>query len=255
MSKIATAERVSLEKSDNYVFQRSVLAYHHAADIVGGDVLEIGTGMGYGVEIIAPKTMRYISVDKQLPQDITQFENVEYYTMEVPPLGFENCSFDSVVSFQVIEHIEEDMEFVREVARVLRPGGKFVVTTPNAPMSLTRNPWHVREYTADELRNLLECYFSNVEIYGVVGNEKVMEYYHKNRASVRKITRFDVLNLQYRLPRVLLQWPYDLLNRMNRRKLHKANTSLTESIVMGDYSVVPYEAGLECFDLLVVATK
>ena len=178
MSKLATAERVSLEKSDNYVFQRSVLAYHHAADIVGGDVLEIGTGMGYGVEIIAPKTMRYISVDKQLPQDITQFENVEYYTMEVPPLGFENCSFDSVVSFQVIEHIEEDMEFVREVARVLRPGGKFVVTTPNAPMSLTRNPWHVREYTADELRNLLECYFSNVEIYGVVGNEKVMEYYH-----------------------------------------------------------------------------
>ena len=255
MSQIATAERVSLEKSDNYVFQRSVLAYHHAATLVEGDILEIGTGMGYGVEVIAPKATRYITVDKELPQQINQLDNVEYYDMEVPPIGFENCSFDSVVSFQVIEHIEEDMEFVREVARVLRPGGKFVVSTPNAPISLTRNPWHVREYKADELHNLLSCHFSNVELYGVVGNEKIMEYYRKNRQSVRKITRFDILNLQHRLPRKLLQIPYDLLNRLNRRSLHKKNTELTDSIVMEDYSIVPYEAGLECFDLFAIATK
>ena len=255
MSKIATAERVSLEKSDNYVFQRSVLAYHHAAGLVEGDVLEIGTGTGYGVEVVAPKATRYISVDKQLPPSIMQLENVEYYDMEVPPIGFENGSFDAVVSFQVIEHIEEDIDFVREVARVLRPGGKFVVSTPNAPMSLTRNPWHVREYNADELRNLLECHFSKVEAYGVVGNEKVMEYYRKNRQSVRKITRFDLLDLQHRLPRKLLQIPYDVLNRINRKSLHKKNTSLTESIVMEDYSIVPYKAGLECFDLYFVATK
>ena len=255
MAKIATAERVSLEKSDNYVFQRSVLAYHRAAELVEGDILEIGTGMGYGVEIIAPKATRYISIDKELPAQINQLENVEYYDMEVPPIGFENCLFDAVVSFQVIEHIDDDIDFVREVSRVLRPGGKFVVSTPNAPMSLTRNPWHVREYNADELRNLLECHFSKVEAYGVVGNEKIMEYYHKNRQSVRKITRFDILDLQHRLPRKLLQVPYDILNRLNRKSLHKKNTSLTDSIVMSDYSIVPYEAGLECFDLFFVATK
>ena len=255
MANIATAERVSLEKSDNYVFQRSVLAYHHAAELVEGDILEIGTGSGYGVEVIAPKATRYITVDKQLPQNPLQLENVEYYDMEVPPIEFENCSFDAVVSFQVIEHIEDDMTFVREVARVLRPGGKFVVSTPNAPMSITRNPWHVREYKANELYNLLGCYFSNVELYGVVGNEKIMEYYRKNCQSVRKITRFDILDLQHRLPRKLLQIPYDLLNRLNRRSLHKKNTSLTDSIVMDDYSIVPYEAGMECFDLFAVATK
>ncbi len=255
MSAIATAERVSLEKSDNYVFQRSVLAYHRAAELVEGDVLEIGTGSGYGVEIIAPKATRYISIDKELPAQINQLENVEYYDMEVPPIGFENCSFDAVVSFQVIEHIEEDIACVREVARVLRPGGKFVVSTPNAPMSLTRNPWHVREYNADELRNLLECHFSKVEAYGVIGNEKIMEYYRKNRQSVRKITRFDILDLQHRLPRKLLQIPYDVLNRLNRKSLHKKNTSLTDSIVMEDYAIVPYEAGMECFDLFFVATK
>ena len=255
MTKIVTAERVSLEKSDNFVFQRSLLAYHRAAELVEGDILEIGTGMGYGVDIIAPKATRFITVDKQLPENILQLANVEYYEMEVPPIEFENSSFDSVVSFQVIEHIAKDIDFVREVSRVMRAGGKFVVSTPNAPMSLTRNPWHVREYNADELRNLLECHFSKVEAYGVVGNEKVMEYYRKNRQSVRKITRFDFLDLQHRLPRVLLQIPYDILNRLNRRALHKKNTSLTESIVMADYSIVPYEAGMECFDLFFVATK
>ena len=255
MAKIATAERVSLEKSDNFVFQRSLLAYHRAAEIVKGNVLEVGTGMGYGVEIVAPKSTRYITVDKQLPQNILQLDNVEYYEMEVPPIGFENSSFDTVVSFQVIEHIEKDIEFINEVSRVMRAGGQFIVSTPNAPMSLTRNPWHVREYNADELRNLLECHFSKVEAYGVVGNEKVMEYYRKNRQSVRKITRFDFLDLQHRLPRKLLQIPYDILNRINRRSLHKKNTALTESITMADYSIIPYESGQECFDLFFVATK
>lgn len=255
MTNIATAERVSLEKSDNYVFQRSVLAYHRAADIVEGDILEIGTGMGYGVEIIAPRAKRFISIDKDLPQNILQLENVEYFDMEVPPIDFENCSFDAVVSFQVIEHIEEDIEFVREVARVLRPGGKFVVSTPNAPMSLTRNPWHVREYNADELRNILECHFSKVTAYGVVGDETIMSYYRKNRHSVRRITRFDVLDLQHRLPRKMLQLPYDLLNRLNRKLLHKKNTALTESITMDNYSIVPYNEGMMCFDLFFVAEK
>ncbi|MBK6641847.1 MAG: hypothetical protein IPG39_11760 [Bacteroidetes bacterium] len=62
-----------------------------------------------------------------------------------------------------------------------------------------------------------------------------MEYYRKNRASVEKITRFDIFNLQYRLPRQLLQIPYDILNRMNRRKLLQSNTSLVSDIKMEDY--------------------
>ena len=255
MAKLATAERVSLEKSDNFVFQRSLLAYHQAAEMVEGDILEVGTGVGYGVDIVAPKATRYITIDKEQPQELSLRDNVEYFEMEVPPILFENSSFDAVVSFQVIEHIEKDIDFVREVARVLRLGGKFILSTPNAPMSLTRNPWHIREYNADELRNLLECNFSKVEAFGVVGNEKVMEYYRKNRQSVRKITRFDILDLQHRLPRVLLQIPYDILNRLNRLRLHRKNKALTEGITMEDYSIVPYKAGMECFDLFFVATK
>ena len=253
MAKVATAERVSREASDNFVFQRSVLAYHYAAEIISGDVLEIGTGTGYGVEILAPKCKRFITVDKFLDPSVPQVENVEQHQMVVPPIGFESGSFDFVVSFQVIEHIKDDTQFVREVARVLRPGGKFIVSTPNAPMSLTRNPWHIREYTAEELQNLLSISFSTITPAGVVGNQKIMEYYEKNRQGVERITRFDILDLQHRLPRKLLQVPYDILNRLNRRSLHKKNTELTTSIEMTDYSVS--SATDQSFDLLFVAEK
>ena len=97
MSKIQTAERVSCEASDNFVYQRSVLAYHEAAKRISGDVLEIGTGSGYGIEVIAPHATRYVTVDKfhaivggELP------DNVEFLQTTVPPLPYPNESFDCV---------------------------------------------------------------------------------------------------------------------------------------------------------------
>ena len=205
MAKILTAERVSRDISDNYVFQRSQLAYHEAARRISGDVLEIGTGTGYGVEIVAPHASSFLTLDKIEPAgERPPFPHVEMRQAVVPPLDLPSGSFDFVISFQVIEHIKHDMELVREVHRVLRPGGKFILTTPNIRMSLTRNPWHVREYNPDQLRNLLGSAFASVEALGVFGNERIMEYYEKNRRGVRRITRFDVLDLQHRLPRWML---------------------------------------------------
>lgn len=252
MSKILTAERVSEDGSDNFVFQRSILVYHDVARRIHGDVLEIGTGTGYGLEVIAPNAKRFVSIDKKLPQlGENQAENTELMEAKVPPIPFEDASFDCVVSFQCIEHIKDDRQFVKEVSRVLRPGGAFFVSTPNILMSLTRNPWHVREYTAEQFRELLERDFSSVESLGVFGNETVMDYYEKNRIGVKRITRFDVLDLQHRLPRQLLQIPYDVLNRLNRKKLLKENTTLTCSIKMDDYSIAP--AKDDCFDLFYIA--
>lgn len=248
-----TAERVSLEVSDNFVYQRSRLAYVEAAKLVSGRVLEIGTGTGYGVDIIAPNASEFVTLDKYRSSCVDSLPvNSRFVEAKVPPLPFEDEVFDCVVSFQVIEHIKRDKLFVKEVMRVLRPGGKFIVSTPNRPMSLTRNPWHVREYSADELRQLLSD-FSSVEQLGVSGNERVWEYYRHNAESVRRIMRFDVLRMQWWLPRWILQIPYDILNRMNRRKLHSQNTALTESIAMSDYGLQSVDE--RCFDLFYIATK
>ena len=254
MAKLHTAERVSrTDASDNYVFQRSILAYHSAAGLVSGDVLEIGTGMGYGIEIIAPSATSYTTIDKSCAYDASLPDNTRFQQMEVPPIGFADESFDYVISFQVIEHIKRDKEFVKEVSRVLRKGGKFIVSTPNAPMSLTRNPWHIREYTEQQLRDLLVTDFSSIEAYGVNGNEKIMQYYEQNRRSVERIMRFDILDLQHRLPRWILQIPYDVMNRLNRRRLLENNNELTRSIKMDDYSIG--EISPQSFDLYYIATK
>lgn len=254
MKGIQTAERVSRDASDNFVFQRSLLAYVEAAKRIRGDVLEIGTGSGYGIEVIAPHARRYTTLDKQMPRFADELpDNVEFLQSVVPPLPFAAESFDCVITFQVIEHIRRDLDFVAEAARVLRPGGLLVLTTPNAPMSLTRNPWHVREYTADQLRNLLGSRFAEVEILGVFGNDKVTAYYENNRRSVERIARFDVLDLQHRLPRWMLRLPYDLLNRINRRRLLEQDRGLTLSITAEDYRLAP--ADESCYDLFCIARK
>ena len=250
---IKTAERVSRDVTDNFVFQRSKLAYVEAAKRVQGRVLEIGTGTGYGIDIIAPNVEHFVTMDKTRSKELGAIPtNVEFVQGVVPPLPFADESFDYVVSFQVIEHIKRDNEFVREVHRVLKKGGKFIVSTPNRPMSLTRNPWHVREYTAEQFSARLSD-FADVEALGVAGNERVWSYYDKNRESVERITRFDIFRMQWWMPRWVLQIPYDILNRLNRRRLHSKNRTLTENITMENYMLKPVDN--ECFDLFYVATK
>jgi SAM-dependent methyltransferase len=251
-----TAERVShLDPSDNYVFQRSLLAYIKAAELVRGDVLEIGTGEGYGVEHIAPRCTTLTTIDKfPVGRDLSAWPNVVFKQVNVPRLKeFADASFHAVITFQVIEHIKNDDLFVSEMYRVLRPGGLAVVTTPNKPMSLTRNPWHVREYTAKELSALLGRHFAHVDGKGVFGNGAVMEYYDRNKAAVERLTRFDVLDLQHRLPRWALQVPYDLLNRWNRRKLLQGARQLATGIALTDYEVRP--VANDCIDLFFIARK
>ena len=204
-------------------------------------MLEVGCGFGRGLEVLIKSCEEYTAIDKNteliayLSQQYPQFHFIDKH---IPPFeGLPDNAYDFVVSFQVIEHIKKDDLFLKEIHRVLKPKGKVFITTPNIKFSLTRNPWHIREYTAKGLQDLMEGIFQKVEAKGIHGNEKVMDYYEKNKKAVRKITRFDIFRLQYLLPRQILQIPYDVLNRLNRKKLQKQNDQLVNDIVADDYFV------------------
>ena len=258
MGILQTAERSShLDPSENVIYQRHLIAYKEAAKLVSGTVLEVGSGEGYGIMELAPKADHYIAVDKyntDISDELKKENNITFIQAEVPPLkGIEDNSVDFVVTFQVIEHINDDEMFLQEIHRVLKPGGKLILTTPNSMMSLTRNPWHTREYTPEQMEEVLKSSFDNYELKGIFGNDKVMEYYNKNKESVRKITRFDIFNFQYWLPRWLLQIPYDILNRFNRHSLQDNNEGIVNSLVYTDYSIATSNA--ECLDHFCIATK
>jgi len=243
--------------SDNPIHQRQLYAYYQALPYVQGDVLELGCGNGRGYELLKVKCKTYTAIDKNdallsLISEVDK-DKVTFYNDFFPPCTpIQDKSIDTVICFQVIEHIAEDEFLLKEISRVLRPGGHALITTPNKLMSLTRNPWHVREYRHEELTTLIKKYFDKVEMMGIYGDSKVMEYFEENKKSIKKFTRFDVFNLQYHLPRWLLQIPYDIANRMNRNLIQKNNASLVEDITQSNFSI--FKADDTCFDLFAVAS-
>ncbi|MEM9338674.1 MAG: methyltransferase domain-containing protein [Bacteroidota bacterium] len=240
--------------SDNPIHQRLLKAYYAAKPYVKGKLLELGCGEGRGVELLAPMAESYQGIDKikgVIDTLSKKYPDENFQDGVFPPFPFESNEFDTVITFQVIEHIKDDEQFVKEIHRVLKPGGRALITTPNIKMTLSRNPWHIREYTSKELKDLCSKYFSMVEMKGIGGNEKVMEYYDRNKQSVDKIMRFDILDLQHKLPASLLRIPYEILNRLNRNKLKDTNDDLVKSITHEDFQVnAENERNLDLFCLL-----
>lgn len=258
MSKYATTEITSAEiPSDNPVHQRLYFPYTEAAKIINGKVLELGCGWGRGVETLIEKCDHYTGLDKNEPliaQLQAAYPKHTFSTADLPHLSaFKDNTFDFVVTFQVIEHIKDDHKFLAEAARVLKPGGKILLTTVNRPYSLSRNPWHIREYNTAELKGLMQKYFSTVETFGVGGNQKVWDYYEENKRSVNKIMRFDIFDLQHRLPAWMLRIPYEILNRFNRNKLMSETGGLAAEIQWDDHYLSNEPEN--CIDFFFVGTK
>ena len=107
-----------------------------------------------------------------------------------PTLPLPDASVDVVVNFQVIEHLWDQAQFVAECARVLRPSGLLMVSTPNritfSPGRDTPiNPFHTRELNADELTQLLvDAGFSQVSISGLFHGPRLREMDARHGGSI-----------------------------------------------------------------------
>jgi len=94
--------------------------------------------------------------------------------MTSPPLyahslPFRDYCFDNVVSIETLEHLSKPQKFLKEITRILKPCGIFIVSTPNKLVSSFGEkpliPAHIREFNIKEFYELLEGYFENIDIY------------------------------------------------------------------------------------------
>lgn len=157
---------------ENYWFRRHEAAYlallPHCADAA---VLEAGCGEGYGAGLIARHARRVLALDYDVPTTehvARRYPDVTVARANLAHLPVADRAVDIVANFQVIEHLWDQGGFLAECHRVLRPGGKLLVTTPNrltfTPDSDTPlNPFHTRELAPSELDGLLRAAGFDVE--------------------------------------------------------------------------------------------
>lgn len=148
----------------------------------GMRVLDVACGAGFGLEMLRRAGADAIGVDYSTEplrairrrgaatQLINANEAMEVVQADAARLPLRSQSMNLVVSFETIEHVPDAAALVREVRRVLMPNGRLVLSTPNRafgpPERHSSNPFHVREFTADELRELLRGCFETVTLFG-----------------------------------------------------------------------------------------
>lgn len=162
---------------ENYWFRRHQVVYERlAARCTGREVLEAGCGEGYGADLIAGVARRVVAVDYDeaaVAHVRGRYPRVDVMRANLAELPLPDATVDVVVNFQVIEHLWDQAQFVAECARVLRPSGLLMVSTPNritfSPGRDTPiNPFHTRELNAGELTELLvDGGFADVSIFGL----------------------------------------------------------------------------------------
>lgn len=257
---MADRERPSFEDSNNVTVQRCFFAYEIARDYVKGkNTADIGCADGYGTQYLADVTLTTVGVDyseatlAEARKKHAAKTNLTFKSSSVPPLPLETSSLDVVTAFQFIEHIEARLEFMKEVYRVLKPGGVFLCSTPNAKMSIARNPFHVHEYTFEEMKSEISQVFESIELNGVQGNAAVNKYYEDNAKWAKKILRLDPLGLHKIIPASWLVAPYNFLTTIMRKNLKEVNTD-TLNITTKDFFLTQERLDFT-WDIFVVAKK
>jgi ubiquinone/menaquinone biosynthesis C-methylase UbiE len=190
---------IYLIHTETYKFCRSYIS--------GKKVLDYGCGSGYGTAMISENCSHVTGIDisdEAITHAKAHFkaENLSY--LKVDPaddisLPFPDASFDVVLSFQVIEHVKNVAVYLKEIERVLVPGGYVIIATPDRSRRLfsfqkSWNMWHLREYSQSQLFSTLTQYFSNVNVKQMGGQRDVLNI------ELKRITKLKWIMLPFTLP-------------------------------------------------------
>jgi ubiquinone/menaquinone biosynthesis C-methylase UbiE len=185
--EIAMRARRLLEYEADIAFRRRACTVLEYIDPQPGErILEDGCGLGFFVHLLcrlSEAKVYGIELDRRRMQPALDDEHSSKARLglgDVTRLPFADASFDKLICSEVLEHLDDDAAAVREIARVLKPGGVCAVTVPNAdypplwdPLNYGRERlglghfrneplsgiWtdHRRLYTRDQLVRLIEA--------------------------------------------------------------------------------------------------
>lgn len=235
---------------------RHLAAYLYARELARDrQVLDAGCGEGFGTVLLSETARRVTGIDYSsdaVKAAAAKYKrpNLEFRQLDVYKLPGLDLRFDLITNFQVIEHLVDPAKFLTAVRSALRPGGMLMLTTPNRLTTVSENPYHVREYVADELLALLRPLFGHVDLYSMMGNEKVRAFDAERARQVRRILRLDPLGVRKMLPERVVKFVFGRLAVLVRRRVAEADQR-TQSIVPSDFHVLesPHPEALDLIAL------
>ncbi len=165
--------------------------------------LDAACGTGYGSYYLTKQAKEVQGID--ISEETINFCNQNYQkksltfdVMDVGATSFLDNYFNTIISFETIEHLENVPNFLDEMKRILKPKGHFIVSTPIKGVYdqtfIGDNPFHLNEMTIDEFKNVLNARFQIVEMYGQILKPymKVNESKLKNHSNYKKTSTFKL---------------------------------------------------------------
>lgn len=150
--------------------------YALVADWIAGlRVLDAACGEGYGSHLLAAKAAEVIGIDVSF-EAITHAQsrysapNLEFIEADCCKTSLADSSFDCIISFETLEHLQDQQALLTEFRRILRPTGFLIISTPDKAIYTDRmgydNPYHVSELYQQEFEELLAGFFPAVRMLG-----------------------------------------------------------------------------------------
>jgi len=137
--------------------------------VTGKIVIDIASGEGYGANLAAKKAKHVYGID--ISEEAVAFAaekyrataNLSFIAGSVEAIPLESHIADVVISFETLEHSDKHHEMMREIKRVLKPGGVLIISSPDkayySDMFNRSNPFHIKELYFEEFKQLLNEYF------------------------------------------------------------------------------------------------